>query len=85
MSSTQLLLPAAPRHRNQQLFSDYYLDSLLRQRGDWQMLVGEAGAARARIAAIFAGFTPGKIEAQTEHGLVRPILAALGQKGMARA
>jgi len=35
-------------------------------------------AAKARIAAIFAGFTPSKIEAQTEYELVRPILAALG-------
>ena len=80
MSSTQLPLPAGPRHRNQQLFSDYYLDHLLPARGDWQMLAAaaEAGAARARIAAIFAGFTPSKVEAQTEHELVRPILAALG-------
>ena len=78
MSSIQLPLPAGQRHRNQQLFSDYYLDTLLPQRGDWQMLASEANAARASIAAIFAGFTPSKNEAQTEHELVRPILAALG-------
>lgn len=34
MSSSQLPLPAGPRHRNQQLFSDYTLDILLPQRGD---------------------------------------------------
>jgi len=38
IGSTQLPLPAAPRRRNQQLFSDYYLDALLPQRGDWQMV-----------------------------------------------
>ena len=78
MSSIQLPLPAGPRHRNQQLFSDYYLDTLLPRRGDWQMLASDANAAKARIAAIFAGFTPSKNEAQTEHELVRPILAVLG-------
>ena len=78
MSSIQLPLPAGPHHRNQQLFSDYYLDTLLPQRGDWQMLAAAAEAAKAHIKAIFAGFTPSKNEAQTEHELVRPILASLG-------
>ena len=78
MSSIQLPLPAGPHHRNQQLFSDYYLDTLLPQRGDWQMLAAAAEAAKARIKATFAGFTPSKNEAQTEHELVRPILASLG-------
>ncbi len=78
MSSIQLPLPAGPHHRNQQLFSDYYLDTLLPQRGDWQMLSAAAEAAKAQIKAIFAGFTPSKNEAQTEHELVRPILAVLG-------
>ena len=78
MSSIQLPLPAGPHHRNQQLFSDYYLDTLLPQRGDWQMLSAAAEAAKAHIKAIFAGFTPSKNEAQTEHELVRPILASLG-------
>ena len=78
MSSIQLPLPAGPRHRNQQLFSDYYLDTLLPQRGDWQMLSAAAEAAKAQIKAIFAGYVPSKSEAQTEHELVRPILAVLG-------
>jgi hypothetical protein len=78
MSSGQLPLPAAPLHHNQQLFSDHYLDVLLPGRADWRLLADEAAACRPRVAALVAGFAPSKIEAQTEHELVRPILAALG-------
>jgi hypothetical protein len=49
MSPIQLPLPAAPCHRSQQLFSDYYLDTLLPQRGDWQMPVAAAERVRERI------------------------------------
>lgn len=75
---TQLPLLAAQPHRNRQLFSDYYLNHLLPQRPDWQTLVPEARSALECIAAITVGYTPSTNEAQTEDGLIKPVLAALG-------
>ena len=77
MSVSQLPLVARP-HNNQQVFSDHYLDVLLPQRADWQLLAAEARPALARIAAIVAGYTPSGNEAQTERGLIQPVLEALG-------
>ena len=77
MAATQLTLPA-PAHRNQQLFSDYFLDTLLPQRPDWQALVPAAAATLQAVAAILAAYTPSSNEAQTEDGLIKPVLAALG-------
>ncbi|MBA3533616.1 MAG: Eco57I restriction-modification methylase domain-containing protein, partial [Ardenticatenales bacterium] len=74
---TQLSL-VEPYHRNQQLFSDHYLNVILPRRAEWQMLASPARAAMARVAAIVAGFTPTSNEAQTEKDLVQPILQALG-------
>ena len=74
---TQLPLTARP-HNNQQLFSDHYLDAILPQRPDWQMLAASAQRLMAEIADILDRFTPSPVEAQTEHDLIQPILAALG-------
>jgi hypothetical protein len=38
MTATQLPLSLAQRHRNQQLFSDYYLDAILPTRPEWKLL-----------------------------------------------
>ncbi len=77
MSVSQLPL-ISQSHRNQQLFSDYYLNVILPKRADWQRLAANARPVMAEIAAIFASFTPSSNEAQTENDLVRPVLAALG-------
>nr|WP_129629324.1 Eco57I restriction-modification methylase domain-containing protein [Candidatus Oscillochloris fontis] len=78
MSTLQLPLAAAQLHFNQQLFSDYYLDQILPQHTDWRLLIDEAAAVLVKIRAIYAGFTPSSIEAQTEDDLIKPVLAALG-------
>jgi hypothetical protein len=78
MAPVQLPLGLAQRHANQQLFSDYYLDQILPQRPDWQQLVAEAAPVLAQLRAIFASYTPSSIEAQTEDGWIKPVLAALG-------
>lgn len=71
----QLLLQP---HRNRQLFSDYYLDRRLPERPEWQQLLPEAQAALQKITAIFKAYTPSKVEAQTEHDLIQPVLDVLG-------
>ncbi len=73
---TQLALP--PPHRNQQLFSDYFLDHLLPQRADWQALAAEAAPVMAQIKAIYDAYTPSNNEAQLEAELARPVLKLLG-------
>ncbi len=75
---TQLPLLLGQPHRNQQLFSDYYLNHLLPQRSDWQLLAADARTGQAQIAEIFARYTPSTNEAQTEDGLIKPILSVLG-------
>jgi hypothetical protein len=77
MSAAQLTL-AAPPHRNQQLFSDYYLNVTLPQRRDWQELVSVARPVMEQIAALFAVYVPSANEAQLEADLIRPILKLLG-------
>jgi hypothetical protein len=67
----------APAHRNQQLFSDYYLNTILPERADWQ-LATLAGPVMREIALIFAAYKPSSNEVQTEDGLIKPVLAALG-------
>lgn len=78
MPALQLPLAASQMHSNQQLFSDYYLDQILPQRADWRLLADESAAALATIRAIYTGFAPSSIEAQTEDDLIKPVLAALG-------
>jgi very-short-patch-repair endonuclease len=78
MSAFQLPLGAARPHANQQLLSDYYLDRILPQRADWRQLAVEAAPALGQLRALYAGFAPSSIEAQTEDDLIKPALAALG-------
>jgi hypothetical protein len=75
---TQLPLAAAQPHRNQQLFSDYYLNVILPQRPDWQMLADAAAPVLAELLTLWQSFTPSSNEAQTENELIRPVLLALG-------
>ena len=79
MSASQLVLPLPP-HRNQQLFSDYYLNTILPQREDWHHLTAQAAQAMTAIQAIYAAYTPSsnEKEAQTEERWIRPVLKALG-------
>ena len=65
-------------HHNQQVFSDYYLDSLLPQRQDWQELQAEAEPIRQELTTILARYRPGDKEAQAEHDFIRPVLKVLG-------
>jgi hypothetical protein len=77
MSVSQLPL-IVQHHRNQQLFSDYYLNEILPKRADWRRLATQAKPVMAEIAAIIDDYAPSSNEAQTEHDLVRPIVALLG-------
>ncbi|HEU5377176.1 MAG TPA: hypothetical protein VFV38_17225, partial [Ktedonobacteraceae bacterium] len=61
----QLALAPAP-HRNQQLFSDHYLNVILPARADWQVLTTEAEPLLRELQRLFAAYTPGDKEAQTE-------------------
>jgi type I restriction-modification system DNA methylase subunit len=74
---TQYPLTPSP-HNNQQLFSDHYLDVLLPQRQDWQMLVTEAQPIMEEIATIFKKYKRTRKEAQAEYRFVRPVLELLG-------
>ena len=77
MSASQIALPLPP-HRNQQLFSDYYLNNILPQRQDWQQLTAQAVQVMVSLQAIFATYTPSSNEAQTEEGWIKPVLKLLG-------
>src|SRR6266849_5174997 len=74
---TQLSFAAYP-HRNQQLFSDHYLNGILPRREDWQILFFEAEFVIRDLQRIFAGYTPGGKEAQVEDDFVKPVLRQLG-------
>src|SRR5262245_60486883 len=78
MSSIQLPLTLAQKHRNQQLFSDYYLNVLLPDRADLKMLLEDARPISQQIRALFDAYTPSAVETQTEDGLIKPILTLLG-------
>jgi hypothetical protein len=69
-----------PPHNNQQLFSDHYLNEMLPLLLPWLALEAPAQAVLARMAEIFAGFTPSTREAQVEEELIRPILKLLGHE-----
>ncbi|HLZ25401.1 MAG TPA: Eco57I restriction-modification methylase domain-containing protein [Ktedonobacterales bacterium] len=77
MTAVQLPLRARP-HRNQQLFSDYYLDVLLPERSEWRQAEAYAARLLPAVAGIYSAFVPSTIEAQTERDLVWPILELLG-------
>ena len=60
-------LPLAPYpHRNQQLFSDHYLNIILPKREDWQMTAVEAEPVMRDLQRLFANYTPSDKEAQVE-------------------
>jgi type I restriction-modification system DNA methylase subunit len=73
----QVILPPAP-HRNQQLFSNHYLDVILPGRQDWQMLVEEAEPVLHDLQRLLAAYTPSEIEAQAEEDFIQPVLRRLG-------
>ncbi len=75
--AVQLTLTYYP-HRNQQLFSDHYLNVILPGREDWRMLGIEAEQVFYDLQKIYAGYTPSEKEAQTEDELVKPVLKRLG-------
>ena len=77
MPSLQPVLSAHP-HRNQRLFSDHNLDTVLPALSEWKH--GAAGAAPilAGIRDLYARFTPSTNEAQTEEELIKPIIRLLG-------
>ncbi len=58
----QLALAPSP-HRNQQLFSDHYLNVILPKREDWQALVIEAEPIMRDLQRILADYTPSDKEA----------------------
>ncbi|MCA1718729.1 MAG: hypothetical protein LC781_18530 [Actinobacteria bacterium] len=70
--------PTARPHRNHGLFSDHYLDHTLPGRPDWRALADEARLAMEEIARVFESYAPSENEAQTEEGLVKPVLRVLG-------
>jgi hypothetical protein len=59
---TQLSLAPSP-HRNQQLFSDHYLNVILPKRADWQLMVPEVEPIMRELQHIFADYTPSDKEA----------------------
>src|SRR5687768_13457494 len=67
-------------HRNQQLFSDHYLDIRLPNTPAWQALQEEALGVQAALKKLRAKFVPTQKEAQLENDYVRPILQALGHE-----
>jgi Eco57I restriction-modification methylase/restriction endonuclease TaqI-like protein len=77
MTSAQLALAAHP-HRNQRLFSDHYLDTILPQASDWKLGADGAAETLRRLRDLYQSFTPSTNEAQTERDWVRPVLEALG-------
>ncbi|MFH1085062.1 MAG: hypothetical protein V1772_04800, partial [Chloroflexota bacterium] len=70
-------------HRNQQLFSDYYLDNRAPQRPEWRQasLAADASDAFAALRALWLakrGGLPSANEAVTEDVWIRPVLKVLG-------
>ena len=70
MTAVQPTLAAHP-HRNQRLFSDHYLDTILPEQAQWKQ--GAAGVFEwlAKIQCIYDAFTPSTNEAQTGSRLRR--------------
>ena len=71
-------LPAAVK--NQSLFSDYYLDSLIVERSQWTDTT-HIESDYAAIKELFDAVVPNAErlnEAQTEEGFIRPLLRKLG-------
>jgi hypothetical protein len=69
---------ASPSHRNQNLFSDHYLNEILKENPRWAALRDLAQPVLEQIAAILKDFAPSDNERQTEENLVMPVLKLLG-------
>ncbi len=75
-----------PRHTNQRLFSDYFLDSIMagdswKNTPEWQALIAEATPIMTRLKDLYKGFSisaPAANEPQTENDWIRPVLKELG-------
>src|SRR5436305_13602661 len=65
-------------HSNQQLFSDHYLNVILPERSDWQLLATEASITLHELQQLFAADTPSTKEAQAEEDFIKPVLRQLG-------
>jgi hypothetical protein len=76
MSMTQQPLKA-PAHRNNQLFADHYLNTLLPSHTEWKQLLSQAQPIYAHLQQIYTTRTD-RNEAQTEDDLIKPTLQALG-------
>lgn len=82
-----VLAPSLLNHRNQRLFSDYFLDTIMASESwqkstAWQALAEEAALVMALLQDRYARFAPSASsanEAQTESDWIRPVLEALGQ------
>jgi hypothetical protein len=70
--------PTEQPQRNHGLFSDHYLNVTLPGRPGWESLVEQARLVMEEISNHFTSFTPSANEAQTEEGLVEPVLRILG-------
>lgn len=73
----QLALAPTP-HRNQQLFSDHYLNVNVPARFEWSALRAEAEPVLRELQRLFAAYTPSDKEAQTEDDWIKPVLRRLG-------
>ncbi len=81
--SSVALTPAstARPHRNEQLFSDHFLDQRLPRIPEWVALRAEAGVVLSAMRTLFEQhrhFLPSLVEADLERRFVRPVLEQLG-------
>jgi len=77
----QLTMAITPTHRNQYLFSDHYLDNLLRQDPRWEGALAEAGAFLGWLQGLYTrerGQLTKYNEDQLEEHWFKPILRQLG-------
>jgi type I restriction-modification system DNA methylase subunit len=65
-------------YNNQQLFSDYFLSTILPKEDAWEQLSGEAETFMATLKKRFKKLNTQANEAQIEHEWIRPILEELG-------
>ena len=72
----------AQAYNNRSLFSDYYLEELVRQDSHWQALKDKEWEYRQRISTVLEKALPGinsdTPEGEVEHRLIRPVLDVLG-------
>ncbi len=80
------LVFAQGTHQNHFLFSDHYLNVLLRQEGVWEAGRGETAVFASELRDLYQqerDNLPGYNEAQLEEHWIRPILHKLGWEGAA--